>query len=508
MSYTRVRVPGSVSAIVADRTTANDTRSLRIAMIEAFVQWWEAFRSIPHLAAWIGGLWAAYILVLVVWIVWEKREPVATLSWLLSLAALPVLGYAIYFLLGPRRIRRQQLRRLRSRALLAEDPSVFETDERHTQLARLALRITGLPPMRARHPVLLEDGENAYAAMLAAIAQATHHIHLATYIYDADVTGKMFREALVERAKAGVKVRVLIDSVGSAGLKDSFFRELTKAGGEIAWFHPIRLRFMRLPAFNHRSHRKILVVDGTTAFTGGINITDTQDARRRADAFRDIHLRIEGHAVRGLQVVFLEDWAYATTIALRDARLWPRPDGRGALALVVPSGPDSDWQAIHRLQLELIHCATERVYLITPYFVPTPAARLALTNAALRGVDVRVLVPERSDSRIVSAAARSYFDELLAAGVKVHEYLPSMLHTKALLVDADQVFVGSANFDNRSFQVNFELSVQIRDLALAEQLCRVYEGYEADARQVREDAAAPWPQRLLDAFARLLSPLL
>jgi len=478
-------------------------------MTDAFAQGWEALQSIPHLRAWITGLWATYIAILAVWIVWEKREPVATLSWLFALALLPVLGFVVYYLFGPRRIRRQQLRRMRSRALLAEySGDGGDSDERHTQLARLALRITGLPPMRARHPKLLEDGENAYPAMLAAIAQAKHHIHLATYIYAADETGKTFRDALVARAKAGVHVRLLIDSIGSSSLGNAFFRELVEAGGEVAWFHPIKFRLLRWPSLNHRSHRKILVVDGTTGFTGGINITDTQDSRRRPDAFRDIHLRLEGHAVRGLQLVFLEDWAYATGTVLRDMRLWPQPDGRGALSLVAPSGPDSDWEAIHRIQLELIHGAIERVYLVTPYFVPTPAARLALTNAALRGVDVRVLVPRRSDSRLVSAAARSYFSELLVAGVKVYEYLPSMLHTKALLVDADQVFIGSANFDNRSFRVNFELSVQIRDLTLAEQLLRAYEGYEDDSRPAREDDVAPWPQRLLDAFARLLSPLL
>ena len=478
-------------------------------MTDALAHWWEAILSIPHLRAWITGVWAAYIASLVVWIVWEKREPAATLSWVFSLAALPVLGYLVYFLLGPRRIHRQKLRRVRSRTRLGNEACEEGcADERDVQLARLALRTTGLPPMHAHTATLLEDGEQAFDAMLVAIAQATHHIHLATYIYDADITGTNFRDALIERARAGVRVRLLIDSVGSGGLSESFFRELKKAGGEIAWFHPIRLRPLRLPAFNHRSHRKILVVDGHTGFTGGINITDTEDTRRRADAYRDLHLRIEGHAVRGLQLVFLEDWAYATGTVLRDARLWPLPEHEGVPVLVVPSGPDSAAQAIHRIQVEMIHAARERVFLVTPYFVPTPAARLALTNAALRGVDVTVMVPQRSDSRIVSAAARSYYDELLPAGVRVFEYLPGMLHTKALLVDEDSVFLGSANFDNRSFQVNFELSVQMRDVPLAEHLRRVFDGYLKDAREVRQGETGPWPQRVFDAFARLLSPLL
>lgn len=478
-------------------------------MTEAFAQWWEAIQAIPNLRAWIGGFWAAYIAILACWIIWEKREPAATLSWLFSLAALPVLGYLVFFLLGPRRIRRQQLRRVRSRAMLANEFCVEDCEDgRDMQLARLALRTTGLPPMHARTADLLEDGAEAFDAMLAAIEQATHHIHLATYIYDPDTTGMRFRDALIERARAGVRVRVLMDSVGSGRLGESFFKELKAAGGEIAWFHPIRLRPLRLPAFNHRSHRKILIVDGQVGFTGGINVTDTQDARCRKDAYRDLHLRIEGHAVRGLQLVFLEDWAYATGTALRDARLWPLPEQEGALALVVSSGPDSPWQAIHRIQVEMIHAAEQRVFLVTPYFVPTPAARLALTNAALRGLDVRVLVPQRSDSRIVSAAARSYYDELLQAGVRVFEYLPCMLHTKALLVDDDEIFLGSANFDNRSFQVNFELSVQMRHVPLAEELCRIFDGYLEDAREVRPGETEPWPQRLLDAFARLLSPML
>src|SRR5690606_22194530 len=272
---------------------------------------------------------------------------------------------------------------------------------------------------------LLVDGAAKYDALLADIASARAHIHLEYYIWHPDRTGTALRDALVERAKAGVKVRLLVDAFGG-GKCARLFRPLVEAGGELAWFHPTRFgRVWQRPWANLRNHRKLVVIDGRIGYTGGMNITDDQNERVDPAAYRDLHLRLEGNVVRALQLVFVEDWAYAT--GERDfigevARQTPRQPTGPVCAQVVPSGPDSPWEAIHRMHVGAIHAARERVWLVTPYFVPGEAAMMALTSAALAGLDVRLLVPRMSDSRLVTLAARSYFGPLLVAGVKIYEY--------------------------------------------------------------------------------------
>ncbi|MBW3550908.1 MAG: cardiolipin synthase, partial [Proteobacteria bacterium] len=438
-----------------------------------------------------------------------KREPAATLSWLISLAALPVLGFFIYYVFGPQRIRRQRLRRDRTRAGLPSLPSGLSPSPEAIELASIGQTTTGLPPTTATAVQLLVDGAAKYQAVLAAIAQARERIHLEYYIFEPDRTGTALRDALIERARAGVQVRLLLDAVGSGNLKQAFVQPLLDAGGEFAWFHPMRFhRLWKRPWLNLRTHRKILVIDDTVAFTGGINITDAQDERLGQAAYRDLHLRLEGDVVRELQMVFIEDWAYATGRA--PLALPSRTVEVGTIAAqVVVSGPDSLWESIHRLHVGAIHAARRRVWLVTPYFVPGEAARMALTSAALGGLDVRLLVPKMSDSRLVTYAARSYFDELLTAGVKIYEYGPRLLHSKALLCDDNFTILGSANFDHRSFRLNFEVSVMFLDTTLAGRLAALIEHECGECTPVHHDRARPlWRSRLPEALARLVSPLL
>jgi len=478
-------------------------------MPDILLRAWSAFTSIPNLALYLTIGWLTYVVWLGFWIVLQKREPVATLSWLISLAALPYVGFVIYFFFGPQRIRRQRLRRVRARATLPPPPEGLVPTPDAIELARLAQSTTGLPPITATRVDLLIDGSSKYVALLEAIANARDHIHLEYYIYLPDRTGTALRDALVERARAGVQVRLLLDAVGSGKTKRRFLRPLLDAGAEVAWFHPMKLQwFWKRPWLNLRTHRKIVVIDGEIGFTGGINITDEEDERLRKDAYRDLHLRLEGDVVRELQLVFIEDWAYATgEPPLRVHHPAPR---RGTVSTqVLVSGPDSSWEAIHRVHVAAIHSAQRRVWLVTPYFVPGEAARMALTSAALGGLDVRLLVPKVCDSRLVTLAARSYFDELLEAGVKVHEYGPRMLHSKALLCDDDLAIVGSANFDHRSFRLNFEVSVLFRDRALAAELESLIQGECNLAPRVRADRPQPlWRTRLPEGLARLVSPLL
>lgn len=484
-------------------------------MLETFQNLWHALWAIPHLKLYLTLAWLLYIVLLCGWIVLQKREPVATLTWVLSLALLPYLGYLIYFLLGPQKIHRQRLRRYHSRKGMESHDVSCPVDGKCTELALMGQATTGLPPSTATSVQLLVDGGATYDALLDAVAGARNHIHLEYYIYMPDGIGTRLRDALVERARAGVKVRLLLDAVGSSKVSRRFLQPLLEAGGEFAWFHPTRFRPFTRSWVNMRTHRKIVVVDGSVAFTGGINITDEEDERLGDTAYRDLHLRLEGEVVRSVQLVFVEDWAYATGQKRKDfegTTLWRATDpgiqgGIAAQALV--SGPDSSWEAIHRAHVVAIHEARSRVWLVTPYFVPGEAARMALTSAALGGLDVRLVVPKLSDSRLVTFAARSYFDELLAAGVKVYEFGPRLLHTKALLCDDDLAIIGSANFDHRSFRLNFEISLLFRDRTVAATLAQLVEGEIAASEPVHDlRNRSLWRNRLPEALARLMSPLL
>ena len=478
-------------------------------MFDPLLDAWQALSQVHGIALYLTLFYLAYLVGLGGWIVLQKREPVATLSWLLGLALLPYVGFIVYHYLGPQRIKRHRIRRARSKTARLAQAAGEDVIAR--ELAALGLATSGLPATTAADVRMLIDGAAKYTALLEDIRQAQRSIDLEYYIFLADRTGTSVRDALIERARNGVQVRLLLDAMGSSKTSRRWLAPLVAAGAQVAWFHPMRFgRFWRRPWLNLRTHRKIVVIDGRIAYTGGINVTDEEDERLRPDAYRDLHLRLAGGRVaRSLEVLFAEDWAYANSLP---PALPPpgeaEPEGSYAVQ-VIASGPDSDWEAIHRVHVSAIHGARRRVWLTTPYFVPGEAARMALTSAALAGLDVRLLVPRVSDSRVVTLAARSYFDELLAAGVRVYEYGPRLLHSKALLVDDHVVVIGSANFDHRSFRLNFEVSLLFHDARLASELERVIELDLAHSPRVREDRPRPlWSVQMPEAIARLVSPLL
>jgi cardiolipin synthase len=462
-----------------------------------------------HLVSLLSAAWLCYLVILAAWIVIQQREPVSTLSWLLALATLPYVGFLIYYAFGPQRIRRQVRRRLRSQAALGIRQSGGVHSDEVLALGRVGTATTDYPMVNATAVRLLTDGGATFDAIVEAIGAAKHHVHLEYYIFVADRSGTRIRDALVERARAGVRVRLLLDGVGSARLGHSFFKPMVDAGIEIAWFHPVRwwlTPFLR-PKLNMRSHRKIVICDGAVGFTGGINVTDDENERVNPRAYHDLHLRIEGDAVRWLQVAWLEDWHYATEQALKDPDLFAPTCPGPICTQILPSGPDNPWEPLHRIHVEAIHRAEKRVWLATPYFVPSQAALFALGGAAMRGLDVRLMVPERSDSRLVDACARSYFEHLQKSGIRIYRYGPRLMHAKALLVDDEVAVIGSANFDSRSFRLNFELSVLFCDKGVAADLETFF---EADFRVARQ-LPKPLPkrsfgQRLVEGVARLFSP--
>ncbi|KQM75349.1 cardiolipin synthase [Xylophilus sp. Leaf220] len=464
--------------------------------------------------------WTAYIAILAVWIVLQKRSPLSTLSWILSMAWLPVLGFGVYYFFGPQRMRRQRIKRIRSHANLyaKSDFANLRTLSDHApqhlqQMGLLGHATCDIPVSTASDVRLLVGGAQTYNALFEAIRAARHHVHLEYYIFEPDKIGTALRDLLVEKARQGVKVRLLVDALGSKRLGKRFFAPLEAAGAGVGLFHDSRIGRRLRPVINFRTHRKIVVCDGEVGFTGGLNITDEEDERTRPDAYHDVHLRLEGNAVRWLQMVFMEDWVYATGERKRrtaedfDKLLRPTVVGEHAVQIVA-SGPDSAYEAIHRMVLAAINGAVRRVWIATPYFVPGSPTLMALTSAALRGVDVRVMVPMRSDSRIVSAAARSYFDELIEAGAKVWEYEARMLHSKTMVFDDDCGVVGTANFDNRSFRLNYEICAFVYGPTLTVPLGAQFERDLRKSVRVEADRHLPAWQKLFDATARLFSPLL
>lgn len=256
---------------------------------------WDRLATVPHLEALLLAAYVLYLLWIASWIVLQKREPVATLSWVLSLAALPYLGLLIYYWLGPQKVKRQRLRRGRSRSGMESYSSVCPPDADCTELAKIAQSTTGLAPSSATEVHWLVDGAATYAAIIEAIRGARDHIHLEYYIFQPDQSGTAICDALMERARAGVKVRLLMDAVGSSAMTRRSLRTLRAAGVETAWFHPSQLlKPFKRPWLNLRTHRKVVVVDGRVGFTGGINVTDEENEQVRSDAYRDLHVRLQG----------------------------------------------------------------------------------------------------------------------------------------------------------------------------------------------------------------------
>lgn len=458
----------------------------------------------------------AWVVTLVVGLLLERRSPVATLAWIFALLFLPWVGIVVYYVLGPRRLARKKLRRVRSQRLLRDALTRIEdqADDPHTgQLARMAVRVGESAPLRAVEVELYTEGDPCFAAIEAAIAGAKHHAHLEYYIWDHDTTGKRLLELLVKKRREGVEVRLLLDGVGAYALPPSATRALELAGGEVAWFNPVTFFRFNPRYANFRTHRKIVVVDGEIGFTGGMNVTDDQSRAAKGElAWRDTHVRMTGPVVRALQRVFLEDWAFATDAAppMTPEYLPPITPRGEHMVQIVSSGPDQDAYGIHKLHFAAIAGANQRVWITSPYFVPDEPVLTALTTAALRGVDVRVLVPSKGDSRLVDYAARSYFQDLLRVGVRIWEYQPRFVHAKTMVIDDALAVVGTANLDNRSFRLNFEVCAAIYDAGITQRLAAAFEDDLAHAKQLapRTLKREPFVQRVGEAAARVFSPLL
>jgi len=453
-------------------------------------------------------------------IILERRQPAATVAWVLSIALLPVVGVPLYFLIGGRRIRRH------IRAKINAVGSVESSVENRVRPENLPSPISATcgrvltaagapPPVTGNRVTVIEGGDAAYGEVLSLIEEARDHIHAQFFILDVDVVGRRFIHALASRAKAGVRVRLLLDALGSWRALRQIVRPLRKAGGEVAEFLPA-LPLHRKWSAHLRNHRKLLIADGQTAFTGGMNIGKRYMRPRAGHGlWRDSAVLIRGTAVRDLQVIFLDDWAFATEDSVPPGVFFPGlpPMSLGGptdgLLQVVASGPDRTMRPIYQGVFTAFTLAVKRIWIATPYFVPDDAISTCLENAALRGVDVRLIVPEKSDLKTVWLAGRSYFDDLMRAGVKISLYQPTNLHSKVLIIDDEVGVVGSSNVDIRSFFLNFELGVFLYGTREIDALAAGFEKDLSNSASLDPAAFAGRPKfvRLLEDTFRIFSPL-
>ena len=456
-----------------------------------------------------------------VWILHTKREAMSAIAWSLLVLFVPFLGAFLFFLLGSqtltRPIARRRMRSTEYKKLTrsAGWPPV-DVPDRWDTLARLGHHGDGFPVTGGNAVTLYHDGRGAFEAMLEAIKAAQSHVHIQFFIFRNDDSGRRFIDALSECARRGVQVRFLYDSVGAYNLSSRMLRQLTEAKGLAAAFLPMfnPLRRLRVSLrVNLRNHRKLLIVDGRFGFTGGLNIGDEYlGLHPKFGRWRDTHLRVEGPAVEGLQRVFLEDWFFATAEAVHGSAYFlkfAQPPGN-SLVQVVHSGPDMEYKAIRETYFAGILNARKRVWIASPYFVPDAGLRDAMTLAARSGVDVRYLGLFRPDKWVPLLAARFYWTDMLAAGVKVYQYTAGMMHSKYILVDGEWASVGSANMDNRSLLLNFEANCQLFDEPLVAELEREYLNDLAVSVRLDPDvfATRPFFARLAENACRLFSPIL
>jgi len=449
-------------------------------------------------------------------VVLHKRDVRSALGWVALIWLAPVLGAAAYLVFGVNRIRRraQSLRLPDVRARLGErpPPPPLPPEAAHLwPLVRLADTVVRRPLVAGNRVVLLSGGAEAYPAMLAAIDAAERSVTFCTYIFDPGRAGDAFVEALARAQARGVHVRVLVDAVGARYRWPPIHHRLRRRGVRTELFLP-RLTPGWLPFVNLRNHRKVLVADGRLAFTGGMNVRDDfLAAAGGPPPFMDLQCRVEGPVVAHLQSAFAEDWLFTTGEALDGEAIFPLlPSAGPILARGVPDGPDEDFEALRWLLLGALAAARRRVRIVTPYFLPDQPLLAALNVAALRGVEVEVILPERSNLPLVQWAQTAQLWQVLDRGCRVWLTPSPFDHSKAMTVDGVWSLLGSANWDPRSLRLNFELDVELYDPSLAAALDALIDGKIAGARELSlaEVDRRALALRLRDGVARLFSPYL
>lgn len=465
-----------------------------------------------------------YIMVIVsiiVTILMDNRQPAKTMAWVMVLLFVPVAGIILYIFFGQntrkmRFISQRSLDQLSKRQMLEfVEQRELRMPDKFQSLVRLFTNQSLALPFKDNEAEFYTDGYQFFPALLQSISRARHHIHLETYIFDDDPLGRLIADALIQKAKEGVEIRVIYDDVGCWRVPSAFFERMKKAGIDVCAFMPVKF-----PAFtskvNYRNHRKVCVIDGIEGFTGGINIAlrYVKGMRNGTLPWRDTHMRLRGSIVYALQRAFLVDWYFVDRTLVTNRTYYPPMPWKisnDCLAQMVTSSPIAPWPDIMQGYVRILLEAKSYVYMESPYFLPTEPVLFAMRTAALAGVDVRLMVPRHSDSHLLEWASLSYVVETLAAGVKIKLYEGGFNHSKLLVADDEVSTCGSTNIDFRSFENNFESNVFFYDRQMALRIKELYMADEAqsvDFNDVDTLSHRPYLHRLTESLFRLLAPLL
>jgi len=480
---------------------------------------WSIFWQIFSLVFLVTAIPVAVMIIL------EKRSPFKTIAWILVLILVPVIGLVFYLFFG-QEFRKQKLfsrrgikslskiRRLSTKQLreiehtdLQLSPEVLEKKN----IIRLLLNNSSSLLTTGNQLKILNNGTETFEAIFAAIKKAKHHIHLEYYIFSEDKIGNQVKDLLIKKSREGVEVRIIVDDVGSWDLKEKYFNELRENGIEIYPF--MEVRFPRLTSrVNFRNHRKILIVDGIIGFTGGINIADRYiDGKPKIGPWRDTHLQITGDAVATMQVVFAADWYFVINENLTGEKYFtPLTEESGTPVQITASGPDSDWECIEQAYFAAILNAKDYVYVTSPYFMPPQTIVSALKTAALSGVDVRIIIPEKSDAVTSKWCSFSYVEQLLEAGIKIYFYQNGFIHSKTLMIDDIFSTIGTTNLDFRSLETNFEINAFIYEQKFTRLMLKHFTNDLKNSREIKlsEWKKRPWRFKLRESLAHIVSPML
>lgn len=463
-------------------------------------------------------VYSIIIIITMVRVLMDNRQPAKTMAWMLVLMFIPFLGIILYIFFGQntrkeRKIWQQSLDQLTKRSMLEfVEQKDFNIPEEYRTISNLFMNQNLALPFKNNEVEIYTSGYDFFPSLLMEIGKAEHHIHIDTFIISDDPLGRIIADALIDKAKQGVEVRLIYDDVGSWRTPNSFFTRMRNEGIEVYAFMPVRF-----PAFtsrvNYRNHRKICVIDGEVGFIGGMNIARRYVQGTPKQSWRDTHVKLTGAAVYGLQRAFLVDWYFVSKVLITERSYYPEIiiGQNNSLVQVVTSSPTSLWPEIEQGYVRILTNAKHYVYMETPYFLPTDPILFAMRVAALSGVDVRLMIPYETDTKVVEWASRSYVIEASRAGVKILLYRKGFNHSKLLVSDDAMATIGSTNVDFRSFENDFEANAFFYDKKIALQVKEIFLADQKDSidlDDVRRFIKKPFLQRLWESFVRLLSPLL
>lgn len=462
-------------------------------------------------------IYAATTITIIGVILSENRNPVKSLAWVTVLFLLPIVGIILYLFFGrsiknKRMISRRNRRRLRKYERAPNiDKHSLGLSEESLQMINLAGTLASSPYYPDNSVEIFTDGTSKFEAFKKDLRNARHSINLQYYIFEDDNIGREIRDILIERHNSGVEVRVIYDHVGSFKVKSSFFKKMRRSGIQAYPF--LKVSFPQFGTrINWRNHRKICIIDGAVGYIGGMNIADRyMDGGSRFDKWRDTHARVKGPIIASLLHSFAVDWNFMGQPLIDDIADPAETCDKGDVGMqLLTSGPTSQWSDIEFIFQKAISSAKKRVYIQTPYFLPTDSLLKSLQAAALAHVDVRVMIPAHSDSSMLTYASESYISECLRAGIKFYQYTAGMLHSKTILVDDEFSTIGSSNFDFRSFEHNFEANLFIYSHRVNERMADIFRTDIHDCRRIMpaEWRSRPLMRKAMQSLLRLLSPIL